>query len=216
MSDCLKNLPFYRQAREYQYFFVNGILTNPGDIHGWNDRAERAFENAGLIADRYEYKSGAITRFLGQQKRVNDIAEILSEINRRIIYVGHSNGCELFSKLIQKTDLEFDAVHLFAPATWADFDSNGFNEALEDKRIMNLFIYGSKKDNTLKWGNRLTGWLKFSGLGYGDLGYSGVKNVRESVSHRVHFMWKNNMEHSDWFRAWHFEDSMKLCARIEP
>lgn len=216
MSVDLKKLPHYREAKKYHFFFVNGILTNPSDIKGWTDRMVQTFQNNDIAASAYEYGSGAVTRFLWQSKRVDEIAETLSGISKPIVYVGHSNGCELFSLLCKRYRLQFDAAHLFAPAVWPDFNDNGFNQALTDERIENLFIYGSKADSTLQYGRILTGWLHPIGLGYGDLGYKGPKSVDKSVARKVHFTWHNELKHSDWWRPGNFENSATLCSRIDP
>jgi hypothetical protein len=209
------NIP--EEFRKYEFLLVNGILTKPSDIHGWTDRGERWYQDRLGTASRYEYFSGAITRFISQGGHVRDVVEIIEGIHRPVIYVGHSNGCEIFSRVVKKRkDFQFDYVHLFAPAVDRDFEENGFNQALIDGRIGKLFIYGSYDDSYLKNGHAATGWLKRFGMGYGDLGYHGPENLNDLVSDRVVLKWrewKGTEGHSEWWKPIHIDESLQLTLR---
>jgi predicted esterase len=195
------------------YLVVNGILTQPGSIEGWTDIFEDYYQNLGIPCSRYEYFSGALTRFLGQKKRVNELCKMLNRIDRPVVYVGHSNGCELFSKLVKKTDCTFVAAHLFAPAVHANFWDNGFNQALLNKRVNNIYIYCSKNDKVLKNYASRTSWLKFMGLGYGTLGQTGPDSILKGVEGHVYVTWENRYGHSDWFKTKNIEKSFGLTLR---
>lgn len=196
-----------------EYIVVNGILTRPSDTRAWTDRAERWYQDRGIACTRYEYFCGALTRFLGQRRRVNELKEILLEIEKPIVYVGHSNGCELFTRLIKETDIEFEAVHLIAAATEHDFELNGYNKAFERERIGKLYLYTSEKDDTLKKGNAFTGWLGFLGLGYGALGQKGAINMSPKAKSNTLTTHMDDYRHSDWFKPWNFSETMEKTLR---
>lgn len=202
------------EIHDCQFLAVNGILTRPGDIDGWTDKAEDFWQSKGLLASKYEYGCGAATRFLFQGKRVKEVIQILRRTSRPVVYVGHSNGCEILSRVIRESRYTFPAVHLFAPAVQCDFKKNGFNTALKSGRIGKLFIYGSKNDLTLKYGNRFTGWLGGFGLGYGCLGQLGPENMDISVKERVILDWRDTFGHSTWWKPHKIKESLALTLRL--
>jgi hypothetical protein len=208
-------MPQHNPFAGIEYVVVNGILTRPGDIQGWTDKSERWYEQRDITCLRYEYFSGAVTRFLFQNDRVQDLREILAEIKRPMVYVGHSNGCELFSRLIKTGGHRFEAAHLFAAAVDPDFsdEGNGFNRALREGHLQKLYLYCSKNDKALRGGNFLTGWLKRFSLGYGNLGQVGPRNLDMNISHTVQIMWNNNYGHSDWWKPENIESSLQLTLR---
>jgi len=178
---------------------VNGILTQPSNIFGWTDFFEDYYQNDGFPCTKYEYFSGAITRFIKQGKRTEQLIEICKRSTNKLVYVGHSNGCELFSRVIKNSDLKFESAHLFAAAMNDDFNENGLNIALLSGRVGKVYLYCSKRDHILKKFASRTSFLKVIGLGYGALGYTGPKNVQSLVSHRVITEWRQ-FDHSDWFK----------------
>lgn len=196
-----------------QYLVVNGILSKPSDINGWTDLFEDYYQNEGFACTRYEYFSGALTRFMFQGKRVQELSQIIKRIKDPIIYVGHSNGCELFGRLLKETRLKFDAAHLFSPAMDSDFNKNGLTAGLLSERVKKIYLYCSTKDLVLKnWASK-TSFLNFIGLGYGTLGYTGPKNVLKTVEHRVDVTWNNKLDHSDWFKGKNIKKSFDLTLR---
>lgn len=191
-----------------QFLAVNGIMTQASDIRGWTDLAENFWQEKGYIASRYEYTCGPwLSRWLGQEKRRRELIEVIKRQSRPIIYVGHSNGCDLFSELIKSTKISFPAVHLFAAATRCDFKANGFNTALRNGRIGKLYLYGSSSDEVLKFS-----WMS----GLGSLGRAGPQNVDISVSDRIIKDWREgqNYGHSTWFTSRHFKETMALTMRL--
>lgn len=202
------------EPKDCEFLCVNGILTKEHDIKGWPDRAEVFYQNKGLIASRYKYESGAFTRFVYQGKRVKEVTTILKRSIRPVIYVGHSNGCEIFSRLVKETRYKFPAAHLFAPAVDADFKRNGFNAALKSERIGKLYIYGSANDTWLKHGHRWTGWLRKIGLGYGNLGQVGPINLDLDLADRVILTWRDNYNHSTWLNSLKIKDSLEMTLRL--
>lgn len=198
---------------KHQYLVVNGILSNPSDISGWTDLFEDFYQNEGYSCSRYEYFSGAITRFIKQGKRVEELSKIIKRINNPLVYVGHSNGCELFGRLMKESDSTFESAHLFAAAMNSDFKENGLNYALLTKRVKKIYLYCSTRDLVLKnWASK-TSFLKFMGLGYGTLGLTGPKNVLEQVNHKVETTWSDSFDHSDWFKPENIQKSFDLTFR---
>jgi predicted alpha/beta hydrolase family esterase len=194
----------------HQYLVVNGILTRPSDINNWTDVFEDLYQNEGYPCTKYEYFSGALTRWIKQGKRVKDIETIVNRINAPVVYVGHSNGCELFGRLMKDTKTHFEAAHLFAPAMDADCNQNGLTLGLLANRVNNIYLYCSKGDKILKDIARPTSFLKIIGLGYGDLGFEGPKNILPQIENRIYTTWKDSLDHSDWFKDPQLQESFSL------
>jgi len=198
---------------KHAYLVVNGILTDPSDINGWCDIFEDYYQNEGYACTKYEYFSGAITRFFKQGKRVKQLEEIINRTKSPLIYVGHSNGCELFSRLMKDSKCVFEAAHLFSPAMQADCNLNGITLGLLTNRVKNVYLYCSRRDIVLRdWASK-TSFLRFLGLGYGTLGYSGPVNVLPQIEHRVYVHWNNRFGHSDWFTKKNVGESFALTLR---
>lgn len=198
---------------KHQYLVVNGILSRPEDIHGWTDLFEDFYQNEEYACSRYEYFCGALTRFMTQGKRVKELTEIIKRIKSPLVYVGHSNGCELFGRLMKDTDVRFEAAHLFAPAMDPDCNQNGITFGLLSERVKNVYLYCSRKDLVLKdWASK-TSFLRAIGLGYGTLGYDGPKNILKNIEHRIDVTWENRYDHSDWFKEKNIHKSFDLTFR---
>jgi len=192
------------------YIFVNGILTNPGDVNGWTDNAEAWIEgNTPYKATRLEYACGVLTRRFKQNARVDNLETICKKYEKeRLCLVGHSNGCDIICRLIARRSLVFDQVHLIAGACEADFKKNGLNDAINLCQVNKLCVYWSKNDKALKkakLSTNLFGWL---GLGYGYLGLIGPKNLDKDASVKVNSIEKK-WDHSDWFKHENFEGTMR-------
>lgn len=194
------------------YLVVNGILTDADSINGWTDLFEDMYQNEGYACNRYEYTCG-IFKSLFQSKRVDDLRIICKRIQKPIVYVGHSNGCELFGRLLRDVDSSFEEAHLFAPAMDADFNQNGITYGLLSGKVKKVFVYCSKKDNILKnWASKTT-FLRYIGLGYGTLGYTGPKNVLKQIESKVVVTWNNKFDHSDWFKEKNIQESFQLTLK---
>lgn len=196
----------------HAYIVCNGILTDSDNVEGWTDIFEDYYQNEGYFCSRYEYTSGLFKSFF-QGKRVKDIAKICNRINRPLNYVGHSNGCDIFSRLIKDTEVRFESAHLFSAATSSDFDRNGFNYGLITKRVKKLYLYCSERDLVLRDLASKTTFLNKIGLGYGTLGYTGPTNVLPQVESRVSTTWKNEFRHSSWFSPENIQESFQLTLR---
>ena len=193
--------------------FVNGILSNPGDVSGWTDKAESWIEtNTNFKATKMEYFSPVILRRIHQEDRVDNLQTICERYHdHKIVLVGHSNGCDVILRLIKRNLIDFHGIHLVAGACEKDFNVNGLNNALRDKSVGKVSVYWSKYDKALKqakWSTRLFGWL---GLGYGYLGLVGPEHVDDDVSGRVESV-ERKFGHSQWFSPKNFEDLMNQIA----
>jgi len=196
------------------YIFVNGILSNPGDVNGWTDNAEAWIEgNTSHRATRMEYACGVLTRRLYQNERVNNLEAIVKKypVQDKICLVGHSNGCDIILRLIQRRNLFFDHVHLIAGACENDFRKNALNEALALHQVRRLSVYWSKQDKALQKARVSSTLLSWIGLGYGFLGLTGPKNLAPELAPRVTSIEKK-WGHSDWFKEKHFEETMHSIA----
>lgn len=195
------------------YLLVNGILSSPGDVKAWTDRAESWIEDKTRFnAGRFEYFSGALTRRLYQNSRVEKMSSIISRISSDSIYlVGHSNGCDLIERFVRKTSRRIEEIHLVAAASEKDFRKNGFNKALLSNQIGKIFIYRSHGDRALKLANWTQPFISWLGLGYGSLGYTGAKNVNGLVKSRVIEV-EFGFDHTDYFSDVQFELTMRTIV----
>lgn len=191
------------------YLVVNGILTDSDDINGWTDLFEDMYQNEGYACNRYEYTCG-LFKSLFQGKRVEDLKVICKRIQKPLIYVGHSNGCDLFGKLMKDGEAKFEEAHLFAAAMDADCNHNGITYGLVSEKVKRVFIYCSKRDLVLRnWASKTT-FLRYIGMGYGTLGSDGPKNVLKQVEDKITVVWNNRFGHSDWFKPKNIQESFQL------
>lgn len=188
----MTNVP--AKLRDYEFFLVNGVRTNK-DIHGWCPRAQVWYSGRLGRATWFHYFTYASMRWATQGKHLHKMWARLAKIKKPIIYVGHSNGCELFSRTLrERPEFVFAAAHLFAPAMSPDFNENGFNEALKSGRVGKIFTYCSKGDSTLEYWASFSRIAKCVGLGYDSMGYCGAD--QSTIDPEV----KDDYE-EDWYPA---------------
>lgn len=195
-----------------QFIFVNGILNNPENVSGWTDLAEEWIEtNTPFKANKMEYRSGALTRRIKQNDRVYNLQKIcMAYGGDKIVLVGHSNGCDIIQRLINKGLPKIHEIHLIAAASEHDFRKNGFNTALKLSNVDKIHIYTSTSDEALKKAKSSRVFLKWFGLGYGYLGLVGPKYIASEVVDKVVVHERNEYRHSDWFKADNFQQTMKF------
>jgi len=217
------------------FLFVSGILGDPDDQFAWTDEAVRWIQaNTPHQADKYEYRSGAITRFIGQAGRVRDCQRILSKYpGKRLTLVPHSNGCAIVCEMLRKCpELRIDTLHLLGAACDHDFERNGLNEALRSGQVKRVCVYWSEMDEALAKGKRWTGWLQwtrkvherwswFPRLGYGWLGMTKPEhwNIDPAVERSV-WAHREDYLHSQWVEVnentgptWRFEATMRMITK---
>lgn len=197
------------------FVLINGILTSPGDVNAWTDRAEAWIEDLTKnTATRHEYFSGALTRRIFQSARVEQLRSIVNRSNNDIVLVGHSNGADLIERFIRSTSRRIAELHLIAAASEHDFRKNGYNQALISNRVGKICVYFSKKDEVLRKCSKVTPWLKWVGLGYGYLGYTGPKYVNTLCRDRViESEWECG--HSDYFKNENFDKIMRQIVSTQ-
>lgn len=197
-----------------QFIFVNGILNNPEKVDVWTDLAEEWIEtNTPFKANKMEYRSGPITRRFKQNDRVYNLQKIcMAYTGDKIVLVGHSNGCDIIQRLINKGLPKIHEAHLIAAASEHDFRKNGYNTALRLANVDKIYVYVSANDQALKNAKKTRPFLKYFGLGYGYLGLIGPKYISQDVADKVVVHTFNEYGHSDWFKEDNFEKTMKLIS----
>ncbi len=151
--------------------FIPGIRTRPGDADGWTDRAvTKLMSQSDLRAEKFEYRTGALLRRIGQQARAQSLAKMVGhyvDSGYRIVMAGHSNGGDLIERVLAlRPQTKFAAIYLFNAACTGE----RLLDTIHYRRVSRVYLYGHPDDPALKLGAlsvRLFGWL---GLGYGDLG----------------------------------------------
>lgn len=204
--------------RKPVYILVNGILTFPGSAKAWTDRGVTALladDRVDVVAEKFEYFGGALTRRFWQGRNADNLASLIRRYaGRKIHLVGHSNGCDLIARALAITATEIASIHLIAGAVDEDFDRNGINEDLVCAQLGKVFVYASSDDAVLRWlavpSRALFGW---AGLGYGALGLTGPEGVTESVGARVIVSTRPGFGHSTWFTAEHFAETLNAILR---
>lgn len=203
-----------KKMSQIYYVFLNGIMTNPGDVSAWTDKAEAWVETHCMRshATRLEYATDVVFRRMHQEARVDDLESIVKRLDgQKIVLVGHSNGCDIIERFIKRKNHVVEEIHLIAAASEADFEKNGINNAMKLGFIKSVHIYWSKKDSALKkakWSSTLLSWI---GLGYGYLGLVGPKKVDPLVESRVKAT-ERCLEHSEWFSEERFNETMRMVT----
>ncbi|HSV73447.1 MAG TPA: hypothetical protein VLH79_06785 [Chthonomonadales bacterium] len=189
------------------FIFANGILTNPGNARAWTDRAVQWFHNrTDAAADKFEYYSPALLRWVFQRKNAVALAETIAEYpGARLHLVGHSNGCDLIARAVRMTSAPIASLHLISAALERDFGKNGLGERLARGQIGNVFCLCSRGDKVLTYLARASRVATLGLLGYGDLGCRGPENA----PHHVWTTWCNTLGHGDWFEPAHFDRTME-------
>lgn len=200
------------------YIFVNGIFTVAETSLGkWTEAAAQWIDrNTEDSAEQFSYWCDVLFRRLLQQKRARELAKILETWDgRRIVLVGHSNGCDLICRALKLTSVKVAEVHLFAGAVDSSFTKNGLNEAIRQERVGGLFIYSSASDEALRIAglSQVFSWL---GLGYGNLGLTGPKDATDLAKEHTKEVRRDSYGHSDWFLAANFDSTMRMISSKLP
>lgn len=192
------------------YILGNGINVNPGDSRDWNRRGAIWIEqHTDYDAQPYLYFQDALLRRLFQDKRVEEVAEVVRSFrcfNHDVCLVGHSNFCDVICRYLQRHVERILSIHLIAAACESDFNKNGINAAM-DLGLSSAVIFCSKVDHALIAAKDTGRFLKWFGLGYGSLGLTGPINVK--YPDRVKVIWRNTFDHSTWFDGCNFDDTMR-------
>lgn len=196
---------------------VPGILTKPGLIDNWPELACRWIDRSrpDLNAERYEYYSTATFRALGEAGRAANLATVLSDYSGdNLTLIAHSNGADVVLralKLLPKTQ-RIETLHLVSPACEADWTLNGLNAALAAGRVGFVDVFLAGKDSALGFWAKLSRIPPFRwipGFSYGLLGLDGPQGVEKDLAVRVGVFREPDFEHSTWWDAEHFNDTMR-------
>jgi len=180
------------------YFVINGIHTNPGDANAWTDEAVTWLNlntPKHVQAEKFEYFTTALTRWLHQGKRAKELAlkaQKYAVQGYRVRMIGHSNGCDLIARVIN-LGVRVDSAHLIAPAAQDD----DFAIIAEQSLARQIHIYGSRNDKALQaatLSQKALGWL---GLGFGSLGLRGA-DLEQRYPSRVQDHSRDHYGHSTW------------------
>lgn len=221
------------------WIYINGIWTKPGDARGWTDRAViwthchawRMKPVPMVVADKFEYWSGALTRRVGQDKRAVGLRWMLNEYQSgndwSINVMAHSNGADVVDRVTELLggDTNIDRMHLVAPACESDFRKNGFGKHLASGAIGRLYVHWADNDRAMNWakvsskvGGIVSGLFPFVGeLGYGYLGLEGpdLETLPEELRSRVIGRRYRGWGHSTFWEPEHFS-AFLASAHSEP
>lgn len=195
--------------------YVNGIKNRPGDSRNWNGRAVTwTHLNTPHHAEKLEYYCSALGRRFWQKERDEKLAKMISfyaDAKWEIVLAGHSNGCDVILGALGLLDWpRIERLHLVAGACEKDFEVNRLNDALNGNKIGNVTVYVAGKDSAMRvarlWLSRL--------LGYGDLGLNGPVNADAALvaAGRIQTVRWPDLDHSDCWKDYRFDDTMKLLT----
>jgi hypothetical protein len=88
--------------------------------------------------------------------------------------------------------------HMVFPSCGPDCTKNGIKEAILRGSLHLARCYGSDNDSVVKWGHRLTGWMKLFGMGYGSASYAGLTNRFSGTLGRAENIRIDQWGHSDF------------------
>lgn len=198
--------------RQRLYFLINGILTNPASRSDWNYRGVAWIEqNTSFQALQFQYFTTALFHNWTQADRVHQCMEMLKGFKSSDIYlVGHSNGCDVISRILKYSDLRVREAHLFAGAVEEDCDKNGLNDALANNRLDQAYCYCSRNDSALLAAKRTNWFTKIVGANFGLLGLNGPKD--SDFTQRLQTIWRNDLDHCAWWSIKNFEGSMRYIV----
>lgn len=169
------------------YILINGILTNPSNINGWTDiMCTKLNQIDNIKCEKFEYFSDPFFRRLTQRKNTEALIKLIKQYDgHSITLVGHSNGCDLISRVLL-SGLSVDKIIMIQGAVESDCWINGVNQSILDGNLKSITFYCSKNDLVLKYiapiSKILGGWI---GLGYGSLGYTGPVNLIKSNTVKI-------------------------------
>lgn len=192
------------------YIYVCGIRTWPGSSKNWTGKAATwTMTRPEHHAEKIEYYSpGLFSRSLGQAARAEKLVKTMHEFlsrGRRVILVGHSNGCDVALDALRQVGWpKIAELHLISGAIEADFNKNGLNEA--GLKIGRVVVYVAGRDQALALAASPLGRF----FGYGDLGRTGPVNHEWPVE----VVNEPEFGHSDWFLPEHFDRTMRMLTGV--
>lgn len=195
------------------YYFVNGILTLPGQSKNWTGKAvtgvHTRLRDTTIKAEKIEYYTGPISRMFWNKARANR----LLKVNRYYdsfekIVVAHSNGADVVLDALRLAPFKIHTLLLISPAVTSDCGDTGnrLNTLLKEGVVERFHLWIGKKDVPLRMAKLGIGRL----LGYGALGLIGPKNLQDPPLGRI----EPEFGHSTWFDKDHLEDTLDRIAAL--
>jgi hypothetical protein len=199
-----------------------GINNIPDSWRDWPNRAIPWFhENTDWFAQSVFYACSALDVFVHEKRRTQSFADLVTQYaqsNWQIDCAGHSNGTRVIVGGLQLAKWpQIQTLHLICGACGADFERNGLNGALKDRRIKKVFCYVAGQDWAMRVEN-LAGKGLFN-IGWKDqpLGLHGPKNVADSVLDRVQTIltrpW-DQFEHSGCWLPCNFDRTLRQVSQL--
>ncbi len=194
---------------------VPGILSKPGWAFGWTDQIVSWFQRPPRLwrAEKFEYFSPVLLRWVKQPKRARELAELLySHRHSTIHLVCHSNGGDVVCRALKELrarwqfdpnyrEVRIGTIQFIASAAPANFEENGLNEALRLGQVQRVAIYQGGKDEVLNKFARVSRWLGWVvNLGYGTMGYDEPRQVNDTVRERGAVTREPQFNHGLWFK----------------
>jgi hypothetical protein len=210
---------------ELVFIYVNGIRTTPGSDKNWNGRAvtwthlraralQQIHDAENVVAERCEYPTLAVTRWLNHGKWVDRFCGIVSHYHNqgfRIRVAAHSNGANVALDGLSK--LRWPAIEmldLLSPACESDLP---YLTPLLGGPVRRLRVWQAGRDMPLKIADNFMGRL----LGFGVLGRRGPFGIPEPyMVQYVEKIVEPEWGHSTRFDDEHFDATMEKLTGINP
>jgi len=214
-------LPPIRSKDARAYILLPGIRTQTGDNNNW---APQMASDINILcdsakADEFRYFTHALFHKVGIDGRagfVVDLAHRYWVAGYEPVLVGHSDGCEIIRRAILAGPAIFKAAHLFAAACDADFQANGFNDALLKGKVDRLHLYVSKGDGVLdKFARNSRRFFSWLGIAYGTLGFDGPQNPSVANVERITVDTRQSFTHGAWFEGANWDQTRRAITRLE-
>lgn len=186
-------------AQRTIFICINGIRSKPSDPRGWTDEFVTSLNidtPDWVQAEKFEYYSSALFRWVKQRYHAQELErKVNAYLNAgyRVVLIGHSNGCDLISRLFDR-NIRIDASHLFAAAAY----EAPFEAAIQNRLVRRVHLYGSPDDFALKTASLTSRVLKWFGVGYGSMGLRG-QTLAEKYPDIVKDHSIKGYGHSTWF-----------------
>lgn len=210
---------------ELVFIYVNGIRTTPGSDKNWNGKAvtwthkkagqlRKTHDADTVVAERCEYPTLAVTRWLHHKKWVDRFCGMVSHYHNegfRIRVAAHSNGANVVLDGLSK--LRWPAVEtldLLSPACESDL---AYMSPRLGNKVRRLRVWQAGKDLPLKLADNVIGRL----LGFGVLGRRGPYGIPKlDMDQFVEIISEPEWGHSTRFDDAHFDATMDRLTGIKP
>lgn len=203
-------------AQRTIFICINGVGNDPFNLRGWNDEFVTSLNidtPDWVQAEKFEYYVKWWNRWLSQRRNAQELArKVNAYLNAgyRVVAVTHSNGADLVARLFDM-DMRIDAAHLFAAAAY----EKDFEEAIQNRLVRRIHLYGSPDDVALKAASLTSRVLNLFGLGYGSMGLRG-QTLAEKYPAIVKDHSIKGYGHSTWFIPGpHYAATMALLMANE-